>query len=132
MVESIIAIPMSIDKNSPHVMHDKPRKVKESIFKGILVQTLFSAIVVSGSVVAAYFVGEAGVGHDQAQAMAFLVLASAPMFTALVIRYERLVLLTKRMWSNKYLLAAIVFGLGMNFLAIYTPLSIVAKLTAID
>lgn len=86
-----------MDKNSPHVMHDKPRKVKESIFKGILVQTLFSAVVVSGSVVAAYFIGEAGVGQDQAQAMAFLVLASAPMFTALVIRYERIVLLTKRM-----------------------------------
>ncbi len=131
MIESIIAIPMSLDKNTTSVMHEKPRLVKESIFKGILLQTLFSALVTAGAVIGAYFIGHSDSGSQEAQAMAFLVMACAPMLSALVIRYEKLVLFTKRMWSNKYLLSAIAIGIALNFIAIYTPVSYVMDLTSI-
>lgn len=128
IVESIIAIPMSMDKNDPLVMHNKPRPVKESLFKNNLILITCASLALAGAAIGAFFIGQAAVNNDAGNALVFLVMASAPMLIAMVMRFDSIVIFTKKMFSNKPLLFAIVGGFSINVLAIYTPLSIVFDL----
>lgn len=128
IVESIIAIPMSMDKNDPLVMHNKPRPIKESLFKNNVILILFAALALAGAAVGGFFIGQAAESQEIGNALVFLVMSSAPMLIALVMRFDTIVIFTKKMFSNKPLLIAIVGGFSINVLAIYTPLSVVFDL----
>lgn len=125
IVESIIAIPMGMDVNDPDVMNDTPRPRNESLFTNMVFRILFVAFTTMAAVLIAYFIGLQDPNDTiaNAQTMAFLVMATAPMLTSLSMRSEKWVFFTKSMFANRNLIIAIIAGITLNFLAVFTPLS---------
>lgn len=121
IVESLIAIPLGMDKNDPSVMTEKPRANNESIFKNMFGTIGVLSVAVIISVLGAFFYANMnGLSHEIAGTMAFLVMATSPMIYALSIRQPKKSMFFD-LFGNKMLLAAITLGVVMNSALIWIP-----------
>lgn len=124
VVESLIAIPISMDVNDPNVMNEKPRPKNESIFANMIDSILFIAIAVTISLLGAYILTlNLGYAQNIAYSVAFIVMATAPMLYVLSIRTLDKPLYRSKPWQNMPLLLAIIFGILINFTLIYSPVN---------
>ncbi len=133
LTDSLPAIALGMDKGDPDVMKEKPRNPKESFFAhGAGLHAMFGGIVIGLLTLAAFWYGyyEHNLSpFDQAteeqtayaRTMAFMVLVASQMFFSLSVRNARKSIFSIGVFSNKYLVGAILVGILAQLLVIEIP-----------
>lgn len=128
IVESLIAIPITLDKNDKSLMLEKARNKDEGIFDNMK----FSLALLSLSTGLIMFLGfyltlKSSGNLLLAQSVAFAIMANAPLLYVLSLRRKSFIFFSK-IWENPYLCLAILLAFLMNLSLFYSPLNKVFSL----
>jgi Ca2+-transporting ATPase len=141
ITDTLPALALGIDPGDPDVMKYKPRNPKDSLFKGeslnlLLNGTLIGLLTLTAFVVGfKYYSGDTNlfplfpkniseVSEDalrHAQTMAFVVLSVSQLVHSLNMRNGKKSIFQIGLFSNKYLILAILFGIVLQDLIITIP-----------
>lgn len=143
ITDSLPAIALGIDPGDKDVMKQKPRSPKESFFAhGAGVRAIIGGVLIGGLTLLAFYFGlyERGQGDiisllansdnlSQAQSdaivyartMAFVVLAASQLFYSLSMRNSTKSIFQVGLFTNKYLVGAIIVGLFLQYVVITVP-----------
>lgn len=134
ITDSLPAIALGMDPGNPDVMKEKPRSSKESFFaNGAGMHVLLGGFLIGMLTIAAYILGYYEKGYtpfdkqvpdnaiEYARTMAFMVLVVCQLVYALALRNERKSIFTIGIFSNKYLVGAILTGLALQLLVVGIP-----------
>jgi Ca2+-transporting ATPase len=134
ITDSFPAIALGMDPGSPDVMKEKPRDAKESFFAGgaglhmILGGVLIGALSIIAFWSGYYEHGYSPFDHsapaetlEYARTMAFIVLIMCQLFYALAVRNSSKSIFQIGIFSNKYLVGAIVLGVLLQLTVIEIP-----------
>ncbi len=134
VTDSLPAVALGMDPGDPDVMKEKPRKKNESFFAGgagwnvMIGGLLIGLLTVTAFWYGYYEHGASPFNHDvaaevveYARTMAFMVLVASQLFYALAIRNHTKSIFQIGLFSNKYLVGAIVLGLALQLLVIGIP-----------
>lgn len=135
LTDSLPAIALGLEPHTDAVMGEKPRPRSEGILtKPFLTSVAVEGLVIAVATVAAFHIGLHSGGSQIASTMAFATLCLSRLFHGFSCKAVGPVLLTKRFWSNPYLLLAFALGavlLGSVLLIpALEPLFKVAKLSS--
>jgi Ca2+-transporting ATPase len=124
ITDSLLAVALGMDPGAPDVMEEKPRNPKESFFAGGgILQAVGGGLLIGALTIFAFWCGyyEHGASPfdhtvkpdvvEHARTMAFMVLVSCQLFYSLTVRNSKKSILQIGIFSNKYLIGAIVLGL---------------------
>ncbi|MEG0133993.1 MAG: cation-translocating P-type ATPase [Clostridium sp.] len=136
ITDSFPALALGVDPGDKDVMKHKPRNPKDSLFKGSLFTLLFNGVLI-GSLTLIGFVygvmkyGDTGVtlvniannptALMHAQTIAFVVLSGTQLVHALNMRSPDKSIFKIGIFSNMYLIYAILLGVGLQVAVIYIP-----------
>jgi Ca2+-transporting ATPase len=134
ITDSLPAIALGMDPGSPDVMKEKPRPAKESFFaNGAGMHVLLGGFLIGALTITAYFFGYYEKGYtpfdkqvpqniiEYARTMAFMVLVVCQLLYSLAFRNERKSIFSIGIFSNKYLVGAILAGLTLQLVVIGIP-----------
>ncbi len=133
LTDSLPAIALGMDKGDPDVMKEKPRNPKESFFaRGAALHAILGGILIGVLTIIAFWYGYYEHGFSPfdkvpvevtsyARTMAFMVLVASQMFYSLAMRSSTKSIFTLGIFTNKYLIGAIVFGIIAQLLVIEVP-----------
>lgn len=146
ITDSLPAVALGMDPGDPEVMKEKPRDPKESFFAGGgILRAVGGGLLIAALTIFAFWYGY--YEHDAspfdhsvkpdvveyARTMAFMVLVSCQLFYSLAVRSSRKSIFQIGIFSNKYLIGAIVLGLLLQFLIIsIKPVQEAFKLQMLD
>ena len=135
ITDSFPAIALGVDTPDKEVMNEKPRDPKESFFAdGAGFRVMLGGLLIGTLALVAFYIGlsEEGyhLGQDNipesalahARTMTFLVLAGSQLFYSLALRHESKSIFQLGLFSNPYLIAAVVFGFALQIVVISVPL----------
>ena len=121
LTDSLPAIALGLEPHTDEVMKERPRPRNE----GILTRDFLTNVGVEGLVIAAATViaFRIGLGHSEAagSTMAFATLCLSRLFHGFNCKSQRLVLLTKRFWNNRWLLGAFASGAALLTAVLLVP-----------
>ncbi len=134
LTDSLPAIALGLEPHSDEVMKRKPRPANESILtKAFLTKIGWSGLVISAATIAAFLIGNANGGAATASTMAFATLCLARLFHGFSCKADEPVILSKRMFDNKFGLLAFAAGFvlisGVLFI---TPIHSFFKVTELS
>jgi Ca2+-transporting ATPase len=131
ITDSLPAVALGMDPGDPDVMQEKPRDPKESFFAGGgVLHAVGGGLLIGGLTIFAFWYGyyEHGASPfdhsvkpdvvEYARTMAFMVLVSCQLFYSLTVRNRKKSIFQVGVFSNKYLIGAIVLGLALQLLII--------------
>lgn len=134
VTDTLPAIALGADPGEKDVMKKKPRDPKESFFAkgagwravigGVLIGTLTLVAFYLGLYEYGYSLGSNNISEEAmtyARTMAFVVLATSQLFYSLSMRSETKNIFQVGLFTNKYLLGAIIIGLILQFGVISIP-----------
>ncbi len=134
LTDSFPAVALGMDLGTPDVMNEKPRDSKESFFAGgagmhvILGGLLIGALTIIAFWFGYYEHGFSPFDHsvpvnivEYARTMAFMVLVMCQLFYSLALRNSKKSIFTIGIFSNKYLIGAIVLGVFLQLIVIGIP-----------
>ncbi|HRZ96994.1 MAG TPA: cation-translocating P-type ATPase [Paludibacter sp.] len=134
ITDSLPAIALGMDPGNHDVMKEKPRPAKESFFaNGASRHVLLGGFLIGALTITAYFYGYYEHGFspfdkqvpqntiEYARTMAFMVLVVCQLFYSLALRNERKSIFSIGLFSNKYLVGAIVLGLALQLVVVGIP-----------
>ena len=134
ITDSLPAIALGMDPGTPDVMKEKPRPAKESFFaSGAGLNVLLGGSLIGALTITAFFWGYYEHGYspldkevpsntlEYARTMAFMVLVVSQLFYSLALRNKRKSIFSIGIFSNKYLVGAIVGGLALQLVVIGIP-----------
>lgn len=134
ITDSFPAIALGMDPGNPEVMKEKPRDPKESFFSGgaglhiVLGGTLIGIITIL-----AFWFGYYEHGYspfdksapmntvENARTMAFMVLVMCQLFFSLSVRSTTKSIFQLGIFTNKYLIGAIILGVALQLIVIGIP-----------
>ncbi|MBZ9688841.1 cation-translocating P-type ATPase [Clostridium estertheticum] len=138
ITDTLPALALGIDPGDPDVMKYKPRNPKDSLFKGESLNLLFNGLLIGILTLTAFVIGakyysgtstlfplfpknlsEDALKH--AQTMAFVVLSVSQLVHSLNMRNEKKSIFQIGLFSNKYLIGAIVLGILLQDFVITIP-----------
>lgn len=135
ITDSFPAIALGIDTPDKEVMNEKPRDPKESFFAGGAgFRVMLGGVLIGALALVAFYIGlsEEGyhLGQDNipesalahARTMTFLVLAGSQLFYSLALRHESKSVFQLGLFSNPYLIAAVIIGFALQIVVISVPL----------
>ncbi len=135
ITDSFPAIALGVDTPDKEVMNEKPRDPTESFFAGGAgFRVMLGGVLIGVLALVAFYIGlsEEGyhLGQDNipesalthARTMTFLVLAGSQLFYSLALRHESKSIFQLGLFSNPYLVAAVVFGFALQLIIISVPL----------
>lgn len=136
ITDSFPAIALGMDPGNPDVMEEKPRDSKAGFFsKTTLVRMVLGGVLIGALTIFAFWMGYAEHGYspfdssvpettvEYARTMAFIVLVMSQLFYSLALRSSYKSIFTVGIFSNKYLVGALVLGAGLQLLVLnFTPL----------
>ena len=124
ITDALPALALGVDPGDHDVMKMKPRDPKESFFAhGAGYRAIVGGILIGTLTLAAFYFGLTEFGHgifsddiperdlEYARTMAFVVLASSQLFYSISLRHDTKSIFQIGLFSNKYLIGAIVVGL---------------------
>jgi Ca2+-transporting ATPase len=139
ITDSLPAIALGMDPGNPDVMKEKPRPAKESFFaNGAGIHVLLGGFLIGALTITAYYFGYYEKGYtpfdkqvpqniiEYARTMAFMVLVVGQLVYSLALRDERKSIFTIGIFSNKYLIGAILSGLALQLVVVGVPVIKVA------
>jgi Ca2+-transporting ATPase len=134
ITDSLPAIALGMDPGNPDVMKDKPRTAKESFFAhGAGMHVLLGGFLIGALTITAFFFGYYEHGYspfekqvpqniiEYARTLAFMVLVVSQLFYSLAHRSERKSIFSVGIFSNKYLVGAIIIGLALQLIVVGIP-----------
>lgn len=136
ITDSFPALALGIDPGDKDVMKHKPRNPKDSLFKGSLFTLLFNGVLIGiltliGFIYGVNKYGDAGVtlvnvannpeALMHAQTIAFVVLSGTQLIHSLNMRSSDKSIFKIGLFSNMYLIYAMIVGIGLQMAVIYTP-----------
>ena len=134
ITDSLPAIALGMDPGNPDVMKEKPRPARESFFaNGAGMHVLLGGFLIGALTITAYFLGYFEHGYspfdklvpqniiEYARTMAFMVLVVGQLVYSLALRDERKSIFTIGIFSNKYLVGAILAGLALQLVVVGIP-----------
>lgn len=134
LTDSLPAVALGMDPGDPDVMKEKPRDPKESFFAhGAGFRTVLGGIIIGLVTLLAFWYGYHEQGYspfdDQvpedalayARSLAFMTIISCQLFYSLALRSPKRSVFSSRIFSNKYLIGAIVLGLALQLVVIAVP-----------
>jgi P-type Ca2+ transporter type 2C len=140
ITDTLPAISLGLDPDDPDVMKEKPRRLKESIFAhggGLftLINGLFIGLLTLFAFIAglAFYTGATTIysidfttipkeALIHAQTMAFITLSISQLFHSLNLRSNHKSLFNIGFFTNKFLLASIFLGIGIQVALVHIPL----------
>ncbi|HCE57785.1 MAG TPA: ATPase [Prolixibacteraceae bacterium] len=134
ITDSFPAITLGMDPGNPDVMKEKPRNAKESFFAGGAgIQLILGGVLIGALTIAAFWFGYYEHGYspfdktvpentvEYARTMAFMVLVTCQLFFSLAVRNSSKSIFQIGIFSNKYLVGAIVLGVLLQLIVIGIP-----------
>ncbi len=134
ITDSLPAIALGMDPGNPDVMKEKPRPAKESFFaNGGGRHILLGGFLIGALTITGYYFGYFEKGYspfdtqvpqstiEYARTMAFMVLVVCQLFYSLALRNERKSIFSIGIFSNKYLVGAILAGLALQLFVVGIP-----------
>lgn len=136
ITDSFPALALGVDPGDKDVMKHKPRSPKDSLFKGSLFTLLFNGVLIGiltliGFVYGVNKYGDAGVtlvniannpeALMHAQTIAFVVLSGTQLIHSLNMRSSDKSIFKIGLFSNMYLIYAMVVGISLQMAVIYIP-----------
>ena len=134
ITDSLPAIALGMDTGDPDVMKDKPRNPKENFFAGgSRIRAFLGGTLIGALTILAFWYGYYEHGYypfddavpievlEYARTMAFMVLIACQLFFSLSVRNSSKSIFKIGIFSNKYLIGAIVAGLFMQFIVVGIP-----------
>ncbi len=134
ITDTLPAIALGIDPEEPGLMKKKPRPPEESIFAhGAIQRVVLGGLLIGALTLAAFYYGlyEHGYHMDArnvpenimtyARTMAFVVLAGTQLFYSLAMRSANRSIFTIGLFSNPYLIGAMVAGFALQLMVISIP-----------
>lgn len=134
ITDSFPAIALGMDTGNPDVMKEKPRNAKESFFAGGAgLHLILGGFLIGALTIAAFWFGYYEHGYspfdhtvpentvEYARTMAFMVLVMCQLFFSLTVRNSSKSIFQIGIFSNKYLVGAIVLGVLLQLIVIGIP-----------
>ncbi|WP_352420517.1 cation-translocating P-type ATPase [Proteiniborus sp.] len=134
MTDTLPAIALGVDPGDKDVMKKKPRDPKESFFaEGAGTRAVIGGILIGVLTLAAFYFGLTehgyGLGTEDipeyvityASTMAFVVLAASQLFYSLTMRNSMKSIFQVGLFTNKYLIGAIIVGIVLQLGVISVP-----------
>jgi Ca2+-transporting ATPase len=134
ITDSFPAIALGMDPGNPDVMKEKPRNSKESFFAGGAgIHLILGGVLIGALTIAAFWFGYYEHGYspfdktapentvEYARTMAFMVLVMCQLFFSLAVRNSSKSIFQIGIFSNKYLVGAIVLGVLLQLFVIGIP-----------
>jgi Ca2+-transporting ATPase len=134
ITDSFPAIALGMDPGNPDVMKEKPRNAKESFFAGGAgMHLILGGFLIGALTIAAFWFGYYEHGYspfdhsvpentvEYARTMAFMTLVMCQLFFSLAVRNHSKSIFQIGIFSNKYLVGAIVLGVLLQLIVIGIP-----------
>lgn len=134
ITDTLPAIALGIDPGDKDVMRKKPRNPKESFFaNGAAFRSILGGTLIGTLTLVAFYIGLSEHGFNltskdisesaltYARTMAFVVLAASQLFYSLTMRSSTKSIFQVGLFSNKYLIGAIIIGLILQLGVISIP-----------
>lgn len=136
ITDSFPALALGVDPGDPDVMKNKPRNPKDSLFKGSIFTLVFNGVLIGvltliGFIYGVMKYGDVGVTLTNvvnnpealmhAQSIAFVVLSGTQLFHSLNMRSSTKSIFKIGLFSNMYLIGAIVLGFLLQLAVMYIP-----------
>ena len=134
LTDSLPAVALGMDPGDPDVMKEKPRNPKESFFAGGAgLQVIAGGIMIGAITILAFWYGYFEHGYspfdatvpadivEYARTMAFMSIISCQLFYSLAVRNHKKSIFKIGIFSNKYLVGAIILGLVLQLIVIGIP-----------
>ncbi len=134
LTDTLPAVALGMDPGDPDVMRQPPRNPKESFFaKGAGRRIILGGTTIGLLTLVGFWLGyyEHGYSpydknipedtHQYARTMAFMTIISCQLLYSLTFRYDTKSLFRTPIFSNKYLVGAIVVGLVLQLLVMSIP-----------
>ena len=124
ITDSFPALSLGVDPMDESVMEDKPRDPSESLFAGkITIYLVINGLLIGILTLVAFKIGEHIYSNSlvHAQTMAFVVLSLSQLFFSLNMRSTKKSIFTLGLFTNKFLIGSIVFGILIQVIIISVP-----------
>lgn len=138
ITDTLPAIALGMDPDDKDVMKLKPRNPKESILHGSYTYTILNGVLIGLLTLFAFIEGlkiytgagsifsidYASISEDalnHAQAMAFITLSFSQLMHSLNLRSSNKSIFQIGLFTNKYLIGAILIGIAIQVLLVYVP-----------
>jgi Ca2+-transporting ATPase len=134
LTDSFPAVALGMDPGSPDVMKEKPRDSKESFFAGGAgLHVILGGILIGALSIIAFWFGYYEHGYspfnhsappetlEYARTMAFMVLIMCQLFYSLAVRNSSKSIFQLGIFTNKYLIGAILLGVFLQLIVIEIP-----------
>ncbi len=134
ITDSFPAIALGMDPGNSDVMKEKPRDAKESFFAGNAgFHLILGGILIGALTIAAFWFGYYEHGYspfdksapvntvEYARTMAFMTLVMCQLFFSLAVRNHSKSIFQIGIFSNKYLVGAIILGAMLQLIVIAIP-----------
>ncbi|WP_264174483.1 cation-translocating P-type ATPase [Clostridium algoriphilum] len=138
ITDTLPALALGVDPGDPDVMKYKPRNPKDSLFKGATVSLLLNGLLIGVVTLVAFIIGAKyysgttnlfplfpkNISQDalkHAQTMTFVVLSVSQLVHSLNMRNDKKSIFQIGLFTNKYLIGAIIIGIVLQNLIITVP-----------
>ena len=124
ITDSFPALSLGVDPKDSSVMEEQPRSPKESLFAGHMgIHLAVNGLLIGILTLFAFKLGERIYPNSlmHAQTMAFVVLSVSQLFFSLNMRSTKKSIFSVGLFTNKYLIASIAFGILIQFAVITIP-----------
>lgn len=134
LTDSLPAVALGMDPGDPDVMKEKPRNPKESFFAGGAgLHIILGGILIGAITILAFWFGYYEHGYSPfddtvpenivsyARTMAFMAIIACQLFFSLSVRNNKKSIFTIGVFSNKYLIGAIILGFLLQLVVIEVP-----------
>jgi Ca2+-transporting ATPase len=124
LTDGLPALALGVEPIDPEIMKRRPRKPNEKIFpKSAIISLAFVGMIMASGALFIFWWVLNGTGDViKAQAMAFTTLVLFQMFNVLTSRSETTSVFRMGLFSNKYLIYAVVSSLAIQLAVLYSPL----------
>ncbi|GAA0739460.1 calcium-transporting P-type ATPase, PMR1-type [Clostridium oceanicum] len=124
ITDSLPALSLGIDPGDPDVMKEKPRNPKENLFAGNSgISIILNGLLIGALTLIAFETARIRYSDSiiHAQTMAFVVLSISQLFHSLNMRNTTKSIFQVGLFTNKYLIASILFGIFLQNVVVTVP-----------
>ncbi|MEK7453156.1 MAG: HAD-IC family P-type ATPase [Patescibacteria group bacterium] len=121
VTEGLVVVALAVEPNQIDILNKKPKPKNEKVLSRDVLPLLFftSLLMIVGTIILfSYFMPH---GIDKARTIAFSFMAFSQLFNVLNMRSLTLSIFKIGFFSNKFMIFALIFSVGIQLMVIYIP-----------